>query len=309
MNSLFRIGTRASPLALVQARSVADGLRTRWPNLVFDLVPIVTEGDEQRKKFPDESPDFKRAFTRRLEEALSASRIDAAVHSLKDMPATFPQGLVLGAVPLREVPFDALVSRDGRPFAELPERARVGTSSLRRIAQLRAARPKVLTAALDGNVDTRLRKLDASDYDAVVVAAAGLRRLGLGQRITELFPAEVMVPAIGQGALAVEIRADDSLARDVVETVNDASSRAEAQAELTVARALGVGCNLPAGALGRADGANLRLTALLATPDGRRVIRASATGGTADPEAVGRAAVAELLQKGAREILGEAVAG
>lgn len=309
MNALFRIGTRASPLALVQARSVADGLRTRWPNLVFDLVPIVTEGDEQRKKFPDESPDFKRAFTRRLEEALFAGRIDAAVHSLKDMPATFPQGLVLGAVPLREVPFDALVSRDGRPFAELPERARVGTSSLRRIAQLRAARPKVLTAALDGNVDTRLRKLDASDYDAVVVAAAGLRRLGLGQRITELFPAEVMVPAIGQGALAVEIRADDSLARDVVETVNDASSRAEAQAELTVARALGVGCNLPAGALGRADGANLRLTALLATPDGRRVIRASATGGTADPEAVGRAAVAELLQKGAREILGEAVAG
>jgi len=309
VNALFRIGTRASPLALVQARSVADGLRTRWPNLVFDLVPIVTEGDEQRKKFPDESPDFKRAFTRRLEEALFAGRIDAAVHSLKDMPATFPQGLVLGAVPLREVPFDALVSRDGRPFAELPERARVGTSSLRRIAQLRAARPKVLTAALDGNVDTRLRKLDASDYDAVVVAAAGLRRLGLGQRITELFPAEVMVPAIGQGALAVEIRADDSLARDVVETVNDASSRAEAQAELTVARALGVGCNLPAGALGRADGANLRLTALLATPDGRRVIRASATGGTADPEAVGRAAVAELLQKGAREILGEAVAG
>jgi hydroxymethylbilane synthase len=288
---------------------VADGLRTRWPNLVFDLVPIVTEGDERRKQLTDESPDFKRAFTRRLEEALLAGRIDAAVHSLKDMPATFPRGLVLGAVPPREVPFDALVSRDGRRFAQLPERARVGTSSLRRIAQLRAARPGVQTAPLDGNVDTRLRKLDASDYDAVVLAAAGLRRLGLAQRITELFPAEVMVPAIGQGALAVEIRADDSLARDVVETVNDRPSRAEAQAELTVAGGLGVGCNLPAGALGRANGADLHLTALLATPDGRRVIRASAAGGTADPEAVGRAAVAELLQKGAREILGEAVAG
>jgi hydroxymethylbilane synthase len=288
---------------------VAERLRARWPTLVFDLIPMVTEGDEQRKKFPDESPDFKRAFTRRLEEALFAGRIDAAVHSLKDMPATFPQGLVLGAVPLREVPFDALVSRDGRPFAELPERARVGTSSLRRIAQLRAARPEVHTVALDGNVDTRLRKLDASNYDAVVLAAAGLRRLGLAQRITELFPPEVMVPAIGQGALAVEILSNDSFARDVVATVNDPASRAEAEAELTVARALGVGCNLPAGALGRANGAGLRLTALLATPDGRRVIRASATGSAADPEAVGRAAVSELLQKGAREILGEAVAG
>ncbi len=309
MNALFRIGTRASPLALVQARSVAHDLRARWPNLVFDLIPIVTEGDERRSKLAEDSPDFKRAFTRRLEEALLAGRIDAAVHSLKDMPATFPDGLILGAVPPREVPFDALVSRDGRRFAELPERACVGTSSLRRIAQLRAVRPGVSTAPLDGNVDTRLRKLDAGDYDAVVLAGAGLRRLGLEARITELFPAEVMIPAVGQGALAVEVRADDAFAREVVAAANDAAARAEVEAELALARALGVGCNLPAGALARVDGPALRLNALIATPDGRRVIRASAAGRAADAGAVGRAAAAELLQKGAEDILRGAVAG
>jgi hydroxymethylbilane synthase len=308
MMALFKIATRASPLALAQTRLVVKALRARWPHIAFDTVPMVTEGDEGRVRLVDESLDFKRAFTGRLEQAVLEGRADAAVHSLKDLPATFKPGLALAAVPPRETPWDALVNKAGAGLHDLRPGAVVGTSSLRRAAQLRRVRSDLLIAPLEGNVDTRLAKLDAGKYDAIVLAAAGLRRLGLGYRVSHLFGADIMVPAIGQGALAVQTRSDDTNAREIVAPVSSPDAYAEAEAELEVARQLGVGCNLPAGAIARVAGSSADLHAMVCSPDGRRLLRARAHGPAADPVRLSSKVVTELRRQGADELLQEVVA-
>jgi len=299
----FRIGTRPSRLAVTQARAVLEVLRAKWPFLMFDLVPIATDGDERRGSAREESEDFKRAFTGKVEDALVEGRIEAAVHSLKDLPAEGRPGLALGAVPPREVPNDALVAREGQRLSELGEHALVGTGSLRRTALLREARPGVSVQPVEGNVDTRLRKLDAGEFDAIVVAAAGLRRMGLQSRITELLATDTFVPAIGQGALAVQVRADDSFSRDIVRAADDAASRSAVAAETALARSLGLGCHVPAGALAQVRGAAMRMAAMVATADGRRVVRVSVEGPADDPEGLGRLAARQLMASEAGAIL------
>ncbi len=298
-----RVGTRGSPLALAQTDSVVAMLRSKKPDAVFEPVPIRTQGDEEPDRDLGVAIDLKRAFTKRIEDALLVGRVDLAVHSLKDLPVDLPEGLVIAAVPRRDTPWDALVTEDDTPLQELPPNARIGTSSLRRRAQLLAFRPSLRLADLSGNIGTRLHRLDAGEFDGVVLAEAGLRRLGLADRITQVLPPDLIVPAIGQGALAVEARADDTDMRALVGGIDDPLSHATTAAEREIGRLVGGGCNVPLGAVGVADGNTLRLEAVIASHDGRRIARASGTGPLRNPVAVAQHVAAELDAAGGREIL------
>lgn len=301
MTATFRIGTRGSPLAIAQTEIVASTLRARHPKISFGIVPIRTHSDEGNPKDLGMGLDSKRAFTKRIEDALLDGRIDAAVHSLKDLPAELGQGLLLGAVPTRTQPWDALISRNGQTLERLPRRAQIGTSSLRRRSQLLAFRDTFVVEELRGNIGTRLRKLDEGVLDAIVLAAAGLERLGLQDRISQLLPVDVMTPAIGQGALAVEVRRDDGDALAVVEGIDDPKTRAETDAERGVARALGGGCNVPMGAFAMANGQTILLHAMIGSPDGRLVVRAKETGPS--PAEVADRVVRQLRAAGGERLL------
>ena len=246
----------------------------------------------------------KGLFTKEIEEALLEKRADLAVHSLKDLPADLPEGLVLAAIPPREDPRDALV---GKPLAELPPGAKVGTSSLRRAAQLRRMRPDLLVESVRGNLDTRLRKLDEGQYDAIVLAAAGLNRMGWAARIREIFDAEVMCCAVGQGALAIETRAEGA-GREACAPLDDAPTRTAVTAERAMLSALGGGCQVPIGAYASIRSGRLRLLGVAISPDGRDTVRAETEGPAEDAARLGTALGAELLDRGARRIL-EAVYG
>ena len=287
------IASRGSQLALWQARWVAAQLTAAGRECRIEI--IKTTGD-RITDIPLGQIGSKGLFTKEIEEALLDGRADVAVHSLKDLPADLPAGLVLAAIPEREDPHDAVA---GKRLADLPAGARVGTSSLRRTAQLQKLRPDLVLAPIRGNVDTRLRKLDEGQYDAVVLAAAGLNRLGLAGRIAEILPAEVMCPAVGQGALAVETRAGFEECR----TLDHAPTRAAVTAERAVLAALGGGCQVPAGALAGVEDGGLRILAVVASPDGAELIRAHSEGPAADAESIGRMVGEELLQRGARRIL------
>jgi hydroxymethylbilane synthase len=324
------VGTRGSPLALWQTNWVLDRLRERAPAVDARVETIRTQGDRtQAINLPLAKLGDKGIFIAELEQALLSgaldvavepmqdrvlveeerrSRIDAAVHSLKDLPSTLTPGLALVAVTEREDPRDALVSRSGLPLRELPRGATVATSSLRRRAQLLHARPDLRVVEVRGNVDTRLRKALAPDGpDAMVFAAAGLQRLDLEGHITEYLPVEVMVPAVGQGALAVEIRAHDLRARRLLRPLDHAPTRRAVTAERAVLATLGGGCQVPVGAhaIPSADGATLRLIAVVASPDGLRLIRAEREGQASRAAALGRRVARELLRQGAAEILSE----
>jgi len=247
----------------------------------------------------------KGLFTKEIEEALLAGAIDLAVHSLKDMPTELPAGLTLSAIPEREDPRDALV---GRKLAELASGARVGTSSLRRAAQLRAIRPDLEIENIRGNLDTRLRKLDEGRYDTIVLASAGLRRLGWDNRIAELLDPQVMCPAVGQGALAVETRSDGGAAFQISKRLEHAETRIAVTAERAVLASLGGGCQVPIGAHAIVEGNRLHLRAIVVSPDGSRMIRKETSGSIGDAEALGRSVGGELLAEGGRQIL-EAVYG
>lgn len=288
------IGSRGSQLALWQARWVAEQL----PGA--EIVTIKTTGDKITDVPLARAGGTKALFTKEIEEALLEGRIDLAVHSLKDMPAQIDPRLTIAAVPVREDPRDALV---GRKLAGLPAGAVVGTSSVRRAAQLRHLRPDLRIENLRGNVETRLRKLDDGRYDAIVLAAAGLRRLGLDARITELLDPEVMCPAIGQGALAIEARADDEQTLRVLAPLDNAAARAETTAERALLLDLGGGCQVPVGGLARLIGDLLRITAVVASPNGAQLIRVSLEGPASDPAGLGRRAAQELLSRGADRIL------
>ncbi len=292
------IGSRGSPLALWQARWTAA-------QLADASIEIIKTSGDQMTAAPQAGTSVKGLFTKEIEEALLAGRIQAAVHSLKDLPAEIDARLTIAAIPAREDPRDALV---GRRLAELVAGARVGTSSLRRAAQLRHLRPDLRLEDLRGNVDTRLRKLDAGMYDAVVLAAAGLRRLGLEGRIAELLDPEVFCPAPGQGALAIQARADDAETLRRLEALDDPAARAETTAERAMLAELGGGCRTPIGGLARVNGARLVLTGVVASPDGAEVLRATLDGPAADPVELGRRIAADLRGKGADRILAEVYA-
>jgi hydroxymethylbilane synthase len=297
---MLTIGSRGSQLALWQANWVKGQLEALGKECRIEI--IKTTGDKIQD-VPLAKVGTKGLFTKEIEEALLAGTIDLAVHSLKDLPTVLPDGLTLAAIPEREDVRDALV---GKRLDELEVSARVGTSSLRRAAQLRALRPDLQVETIRGNVDTRLRKLSEGQYDAIVLAAAGLRRLGWAERIAELLDAEVMCPAVGQGALAIETRNDGGTGQRVCERLNHEPTRVAVTAERAVLATLGGGCQVPIGAYAVLNGgAAMHLRAVVISPDGTKVIRRESDGAAADAAELGRTLAEELLAAGGREILDE----
>lgn len=291
------IGSRGSQLALWQARHIAAHLESLGAETRIEI--IKTSGDKIQD-VPLAKVGGKGLFTKEIEEALLARTIDVAVHSMKDVPSDLPEGLTLAAIPEREEPRDALI---GKKVAELRDGMRIGTSSLRRSSQLLAHNPSLQIEMLRGNVDTRLRKLEEKQYDAIVLAAAGLRRLGWQDRIAELIDPALMCPAVGQGALAIETRDDGGPAQTIVAKLDHAITRRSVTAERAFLHTMGGGCQVPVGAHARIEGNSVRLIAIVAKPDGSQVIRGERSG--ADPAALGVALGNELLEQGAREILRE----
>jgi len=291
------IGSRGSQLALWQARHIAARLAELGEETRLEI--IKTTGDKIQD-VPLAQVGGKGLFTKEIEEALLDGRIDLAVHSLKDMPAEVPDGLAITAIPEREDPRDALVG------APLGAGVRVGTSSLRRSAQLHALGIGIKIEMLRGNVDTRIRKLDEGQYDTIVLAAAGLRRLGLADRIREMLPIELMCPAVGQGALAIETRCDAGRAEQVARKLDHAETRTTVTSERALLATLGGGCQVPIGGYATLQDGLVHLRAIVASPDGSRIIRGESFG--RDPAAVGDELGATLLDQGAREILREVYA-
>ncbi len=294
------IGTRGSRLALWQAGWVKD--RLLGAGYEVEIKIIKTTGDRLANAPLTES-GTKGLFIKEIEEALAAGAIDLSVHSLKDLPTDQPEGLMVAAVPEREDARDVLISKTGGPLGSLPSGSRVGTSSLRRIAQLHLLRGDVEVVPLRGNVDTRLKKLDRGECAALVLAAAGLHRLGLGGRVTEYFAIDAMCPAVGQGALAIEVRQGDERIERAVMPLDHASTHLAVRAERATLRHLGGGCQVPIAAHAVADGRELRLIGVVAGLDGRKAVRAQACGPADDPEGLGARLAQDLLKQGARAIL------
>ena len=297
------LGSRGSRLALAQAHWVEARLAAAQPAIRADIRIIKTTGDRAgtASLASGESVGW---FVREIEEELIAGGIDLAVHSLKDLPLVQPAGLIIAAIPAREDARDALVTRDGRGWEDLEPAARIGTGSPRRVGQLKALRPELRFEAIRGNVDTRLRKLAEGRVDALVLAMAGLNRLGLRREGVHPLPFEVMLPAPGQGALALEIRASDrELAGLIERCMNDPQSSAAVRAERAFLKSLGGGCQMPVGALGRISGDALELTGVVAAPDGGRVLRDLMRGPASQPEETGEALGRKMLDQGARTLL------
>jgi hydroxymethylbilane synthase len=301
----LRIGSRGSQLALWQANHISALLRARGHEVEIEI--IHTTGD----KITDVALAMvgtKGMFTKEIEEALAAIRVDLAVHSLKDLPTELSPGFEIAAVTERQDPRDAFCSRLYAKIEDLPQGARVGTSSLRRQAQLKAIRPDFNVHPLRGNVDTRLRKLEQGEYDAIILAAAGLKRLGKTELIQQIISAEIMCPAAGQGALGIEIREGDTATCRDLEFLNDSATRAATTCERTLLNRLGGGCQVPIGAFAEKRDGKLHLEAIVADPDGSRVLRESRDGNLNDPEQLGNDVGDTLLSRGGDEIL-EAVYG
>ena len=304
MSERIVIGTRGSALARWQADHIGEALRAGNPGLVVEQEIIVTEGDRRSSGL---LADFggKGLWVDEIERALTERRVDLAVHSLKDVPAGLAAGLGIAAIPRRASPRDALVSRSGAGLAALPAGARVGTSSLRRVLQLRLLRPDIEVEILRGNVDTRLRKVSEGVVDAAVLAVAGLTRLGHAARITEEFTPEQMLPAIGQGALALETRNDDERLRRLCRGLGDAEAEATVAAERALLAALEAGCRTPLAGHAEVRGQRLVLRALVGRPDGSEVLRESLEGDMSEAAAVGAEVARRLLARGADRILAE----
>jgi hydroxymethylbilane synthase len=294
----LRIGSRGSQLALWQANHISGLLRERGHEVEIEI--IKTTGD----KITDVAlakVGTKGMFTKEIEEALAEGRVDLAVHSLKDLPTELPPGFELVAVTTRVNPRDVFLSVKHDSIKALPQGARVGTSSLRRQAQLKAVRPDLVIHPLRGNVDTRVRKLEAGEYDAIILAAAGLTRLGKTQWVREVLPESFMCPAAGQGALGIEIREGDTAMREHLAFLNDPSARAATACERALLNRLGGGCQVPIGAFAEMSEGRLRLTAIVARPDGSEVLREQQSGN--DPVALGGQVGDALLRRGATKIL------
>ena len=295
------IGTRGSKLALWQAHWIESQINGFGVETSIEVIKTTGDkiSDVALAKVGAES-GLKGVFIKEIEEALLDGRIDVAVHSLKDLPTEIDPRLVVAVVPKRADPRDALV---GRRLDEIPDSAKVGTSSPRRAAQLRRRRPDIEVLDIRGNVDTRLRKLDEGQYDAILLASAGLHRLGWEDRIAEILEPEVMVPAVGQGALGVETRSDDEAVRGLLAPLHDEKTATAVGAERALLDALGGGCQVPLGAHAVVSGSVLKLAAVVVSPDGGRAVKARETGDADQAEALGRQAAEHLLAAGAREIM------
>ena len=303
MKKKLVIATRRSRLAMWQAEHIKEKLEALHKGLQVELLPLSTRGDELLDRRLDDAGG-KGLFVKELETALADSRADLAVHSMKDVPAELPPGFSIAAIPAREDPRDVLVSKRFASLEEMPAGGTIGTSSLRRSAQIVERYPALDIRLLRGNVDTRLAKLDRGDYDAIVLAVAGLKRLGLEARATARLSADEMLPAPGQGALGIECLAAREEVVALLAPLADGSTTACVLAERAVSRALGGNCSLPLAAFAQANMDNMRLRALVASADGRRVVRCELEGDIADPLALGERAAQELRRQGASEILG-----
>jgi hydroxymethylbilane synthase len=302
MNREFVLGSRGSALAMGQTEDVVSRLRSAHPDLIVRVEIVRTTADTDPER-PFEQLPGAGFFVKELETALLERRIDAAVHSMKDLPIELCGDLRIAAMPPREDPRDVLVARHGATLESLPSGARIGTSSPRRAAYLRAARPDLIAVPVRGNVDTRIRNVDEGVLDAVCLAAAGLTRLGLDHRVSQWLPIDQMLPAPGQGALGVEVRADDGDAVTALATLDDAPTRQAVLAERAVLRRVQGGCRVPVGALATIGGAGLDLRAAVIAPDGSRLIAGTRSGSAAAAEALGTDLAEELLARGAAALL------
>ncbi len=298
----LRVGTRGSQLALIQTQMVVEAIRHNTPAVQIAVHVIKTEGDRNRHDSLT-TLGGRGVFVREIEERLLAGEVDFAVHSLKDLPTTQPAALSLVTVLEREDARDVMISRNHLLLNDLPQRATVGSSSQRRAAQLLALRPDLTIADIRGNVDTRLRKLDDGQYDAIVLAAAGLMRLGVAQRITQYFSPDEMLPAVGQGALVIECRADDQSAIELLAPLDHALTRAAVTAERAFLRNLGSGCQLPIAAFAEVIQDQLHLRGLVAQLDGQRIIRAEIFGEAAQAESLGAQLADQLMRQGVLELM------
>jgi hydroxymethylbilane synthase len=302
MKRTLRIGTRGSALALTQTNWVVEKIRAKHPGVKIEIITIKTTGD----KLEDVALakiGGKGLFVKEIEEALLRGEIHAAVHSLKDMPAETPGELEIGVIPEREDPRDVLISRGNRKLEELPGGAKIGTGSLRRSIQLAKLIPHVQVVPIRGNLDTRIKKIEREGLDGIIVAAAGVRRMGWTDRVSQFISVEQIIPAIGQGALAMEMRRDDEESRELFRFLNHEDSRIEVGAERAFLRVFGGGCQLPIAAYGRRRGDGISLVGLVGNLDGSVIIRDEASGPAAECEAVGKELAERILSKGGKEIM------
>ena len=298
------IGTRSSQLALWQADYIASKLGEKYPHLTVEKKLMTTQGDKILDA-PLAKIGGKGLFTKELENAMLSGEIDLAVHSLKDMPVEVPAGLQISAITQREDPGDVLVSPKYKLFSQLPQGAKVGTSSLRRKAQLLSVRPDLHICDLRGNVNTRLRKLEEENFDGIILAAAGLKRLGFGDRITDILDKEVCLPAVGQGALAVETRADDQEINDLVDFLNDCNTVICTTAERSFLNRVQGGCQVPVGVYGTMQQAVLKVEGIIASLDGSKIYRDYMLGQPEEAYALGQQLADRLLEAGGRTVLAE----
>lgn len=295
------VGTRQSNLAVTQTEWVIDQLKKAGVPNEFELKKIVTKGD-RILDVTLSKVGGKGLFVKEIEQAMYDKEIDFAVHSMKDMPAVLPEGLIISAVPVREDHRDAFISKSGKTLMELPEGAVVGTSSLRRSAQLLAARPDLNIKWIRGNIETRLRKMHEEDYDAIILAVSGLKRVGLNEElITEYLNEQICVPAVGQGALAIESRADDAELQAIVNKINDPLTARTVQAERTFLHLLEGGCQVPIGGYAHLEGEDVALSAFVGTPDGKTLLKETVR--AKDPAEAGKLAAERLIERGAKQIV------
>lgn len=298
------VGTRGSALALAQTRWVVARLKEEWPETEFKIQTIQTHGDKDRRALTEAAKGDKGLWVREIEEALLASKIDIAVHSLKDLPTEQPEGLEVSSIPKRVDARDVLIGKEGRgSLAALPQGARVGTSSIRRASFLRAYRPDLEIKNLRGNVDTRIAAVAGEDYDAIILAAAGLIRLDFRNRIDEFVAPDVLLPAPGQGALALETRSDDDLSIEVAYAIHDRATDDRTTAEREFLAGLGAGCLAPVGALANLKGGVLTLEGWVGSVDGRTVIKATIEGDADECADLGAQLAEDMLAQGARPLI------
>lgn len=300
----LKIGTRGSKLALFQANWVKDRLIEKYPNLQVTLIQIKTTGDKIQDA-PLAKIGGKGLFVKELEEALLRKNIDLAVHSIKDVPTELPEGLHLGAITRREDPRDVLISKGKKGLKDLPSGSKIGTSSLRRQSQLQHFRSDLKLIPLRGNLDTRLRKLDSMEFDGILLAYAGVKRLGLEERVTEIIPEEILLPAIGQGALGIETRVEDKEVHEKIDFLNDEESSISVSSERAFLKRLGGGCQIPIAALGKISMGVIRLEGMVGTIDGKKILRSHVEGPIEEAEDLGIKLAEILLKEGAEKILEE----
>ncbi|RPJ12549.1 MAG: hydroxymethylbilane synthase [Desulfobacteraceae bacterium] len=302
MKPEIKIGTRGSKLALWQANWVKSELIKKFPDLSIETVIIKTKGDKILD-VPLAKVGGKGLFVKEIEEALISNHVDIAVHSMKDMPAELLDGLAIGAIPEREIPVDVLISKNNLFLSQLPRKARIGTSSLRRLAQIRHIRPDLVILPLRGNLDTRIRKLDSGEMDAIVLAAAGVKRLGLESLITEYLSEDTMLPAVGQGALCIEIRKDDGDVVEFTDSLDHPITRNVVMGERAFLKKLEGGCQIPIAGHGKAWENRFSIIGLVADLEGKTIIKDTLSGPLESSESVGTALADKLLERGAKQLL------